>query len=656
MTFNPKFKNIIESSHELGCRGNLRLSLLLLCVITTAAFAQPNDAHFNVIAQGRDGNMYGSTPQTWTQGLGDVFKITPAGTVTVLHSFNGTDGSAPVGGLTLATDGKFYGTTTAGGGFGFGTIFRITAGGTLTTLYSFTGGADGSAPIAPPIEGLDGNFYGTASSFGNANNHGAVYKITPDGVFTTLHTFAGTDGSYPIATLMEAADGNLYGTASGYGETGCTLFRISASGKFDVLHTFDPNFGASFAPLIEGNDGSLYGNTSGAVFKLTLVGGTATILHTFTGCCGVGTNAVGGLVLATDGYFYGANIQTFFRVSSTGSFVTLQHFADQSQTTLLQHTNGVLYGEGINTLLLSFDVGLGPFVGFLPAAGVAGTTIEILGQGFTGTTDVSFNGTPAAFEVSSDTYLTATVPAGATTGSITVTGPSGTLTSNKIFRTTPQIIGPEPAVRLSTATWQFAAHAPGVESGPGYIFLTNTGKAPLLIAGVQIEGGNNSYSLTNECPATLGINNSCTLVVHFTPTQTGNIKGVLQASDNAPDSPQTVSLQGIGIGPAVHLSNATWDFGPNHPVGQLAGQGTVYATNVGPAPLHFSSISIGGADPLDYWVIGTTCAAAVAPYTTCSVTFGFTPAAAGRRTATLSFSDDAIPSLQSVALNGAGAQ
>ena len=414
----------------------------------------PNDPQYTgAIAQGRDGNMYSTTNQGWIGGPGDVFSITPTGTLKVLHNFNGTDGSFAVGGLTLATGGEFYGTTQFGGEFGLGTIFKITSGGAVTTLYSFTNAADGSEPTAPPIEGLDGNFYGTASSRDFSYVNGCVYKISDNGAFTILHTFDGNDGYHPLAPLVQASDGNFYGTtyaggAFGYG----VIFKISSSGKFTVLHNLTTADGQHpFAPLIEGSDGDLYGVTSqggsftaGTAFKITL-GGKLTVLHEFTFGIDDGGNQVGGLIQATDGNFCGTNnlgkdLGHIFRFTPTGTFTSLYAFQDSPQVTLLQHTNGILYGSTAmggsanEGTFYSFDVGLGPFVRFLPGAGREGQKIEFLGQGFKGTTHVSFNGTPAHFTVESDTYLTATVPKGATTGFVHVTTPSGKLKSDKKFR------------------------------------------------------------------------------------------------------------------------------------------------------------------------------------------------------------------------------
>jgi uncharacterized repeat protein (TIGR03803 family) len=413
-----------------------------------------------IIAQGRDGNLYSTAPYGGAHNQGAVFKITPAGTQTVLHSFDGTDGVNPWGGLTLGWDGNFYGTTYLGGSFGYGTIFRITPAGRGTTLYSFTS-ADGGSPIAPPIQGSDGNFYGVTDGPGLYGN-GIVYRITPSGVFTTLHTFDGTHGGHPLAALVQGTDGDFYGTTYWGGTYGYgAVFRISPSGNFDLLFNFVQFDQNPIAAMIQGSDGAFYGTTTefdngGIVFKFTDPGGLI-VLYDFS----AGT-PYGGLVQATDGFFYGTTASarysggpSIFRISSTGAFATLYDFESatglDSVSTPVQHTNGLLYGDTTDGgtfglgVFYSFDVGLGPFVSFVRNSGNVGQAVQLLGQGFTGTTAVYFNGSPAVFTVVSDTYLTATVPAGATSGSVTVTEPGGTLTSNKNFDVTPQIFSFSPA-------------------------------------------------------------------------------------------------------------------------------------------------------------------------------------------------------------------
>lgn len=135
------------------------------------------------LAQGRDGNLYGTTLSGGTTNQGAVYRITPAGALSVLYNFDGTHGSAPSGGLILGTDGNLYGAASAGGTLDFGTVFKITPHGTLTVIYNFQGSDDGCAPVASPIQGSDGNLYGTTSYCGSFG-HGGVYRLTTTGVLT----------------------------------------------------------------------------------------------------------------------------------------------------------------------------------------------------------------------------------------------------------------------------------------------------------------------------------------------------------------------------------------------------------------------------------------------------------------------------------------
>ena len=171
---------------------------------------------------GPDGNFYGTALSGGiAYGQGAVFKMTPGGTVTLLHTFNGPDGSfygstyyngTTAAAPTLGPDGNFYGTTALGGQAGNGTVFKITPSGTLTTLHYFNG-TDGTNPVAGLTLGPDGSFYGSTSG-GPAAPGGTVFKITPSGTLTTLHYFSGADGLYPLARLALGPDGNFYGTTS----------------------------------------------------------------------------------------------------------------------------------------------------------------------------------------------------------------------------------------------------------------------------------------------------------------------------------------------------------------------------------------------------------------------------------------------------------
>jgi uncharacterized repeat protein (TIGR03803 family) len=442
---------------------------------------------FVSLIQGPDGNYYGTTgegPENchWAgTGCGTVFKVDHNGVMTILHQFCSktrcVDGAQPDPGLLLGHDGNFYGTTVGGGSFGAGTIFKITSQGTLTTLYSFCAQkqcSDGAEPAASLLEGLDGNLYGTTSAGGNASapgGCGTIFHINPKGTLATLHIFTGVggdDGCGPLGNLIQASDGNYYGTTEGGGSGFGTVYKMTAKGLVTILHSFCssnppcPDGFSPFAGLVQASDGELYGTAEGGgsgnegtIFRITRTGVLST-LHSFCmskGCLD-GQHPLGGLIQATDGNLYGTTSNTgtaygtVFRLNTAGKFGVLHTFIGSDgaypEASLLQGTNGIFYGTTFGGgpgpsfgTVFTLDMGLGPFVAFVRRTGRVGQTGGILGQGFTGATAVLFNGAPANFTVSSDTFITATVPQGATSGYVTVTTPNGVLQSNVPFRVIP---------------------------------------------------------------------------------------------------------------------------------------------------------------------------------------------------------------------------
>jgi uncharacterized repeat protein (TIGR03803 family) len=291
------------------------------------------------LVQGDDGNFYGTTRQGPGDKQGTVFKITPGGELTNIFYFNGLNGAAPESGLIKGKDGNFYGMTSSGGqrakgkqdSTGHGTIFKITPAGRLTVLHSFAGAPDGFCPMGQLVEGSDGNFYGTTRQGGEDkqcpyNGCGTVFRMTPKGELTILHRFKDqNDGKFPQGGLVQGKDGNFYGTTSeggtppgrsvGWG----TLFKITPAGEFTLLHTFPAGEDDGETPcngLVEGSDGAFYGTTKGGgqraqfgtIFKLTQ-DGTVTILYKFTipGQC---YGPVGPLIQARNGSFYGTTYTT----------------------------------------------------------------------------------------------------------------------------------------------------------------------------------------------------------------------------------------------------------------------------------------------------------------------------------------------------------
>lgn len=256
------------------------------------SFANGNDGAnpYGSLIQGSDGNFYGmtyagGTYQGYVGGVyyaGTVFKITPAGVETVLWSFgNGGDGSIPYGNLVLGGDGNFYGMTYAGGGDGMGTIFKITPAGAETLLWSFGAGGDGADPVGSLTLGSDGNFYGL-TPVGGANGAGTVFKITPGGAETVFYSFdyAAGDGYYPAGGLIQETDGNFYGT-TGYGGStnGGTIFDITPSGTETVLYSFG-SASAGFDGLMPHGDLTL--GSDGAFYGMTTYGGANDLGTVFT--------------------------------------------------------------------------------------------------------------------------------------------------------------------------------------------------------------------------------------------------------------------------------------------------------------------------------------------------------------------------------------
>jgi len=385
---------------------------------------------------GSDGLFYG-TCQQWggngyeTGGSGVVFKYDPSqgqNGFTVLYSWPecNTDGSLYPNGLTLGTDGNFYGTT-GGNTFcpdKFGSVFQVTPTGTFTTLHSFLGfgsAGDGEAPTGPLTLGADGNFYGTTPEGGNStSNTGTVFQITPTGKIKYIYNFTNAVGYYPAAGVTQGADGKFYGTTQSGGTSSVgTLFQLTTAGKIDFLHSFDyavDDVSGPVNPLTLGTDGSLYGPAN----------------------C----------------YSWGCGAESLYKITTKGVFTVLYNgFTDPNNacpdnsltgcylsSPMALHPNGTFYGttmqggvyEGDDVghgVFYSFSNGLKPYIILQYPRGMISTSIGIFGVGFTGATAVSFHGVAADFTVVSDTYLTATIPAGATTGYVTVTEPSQTLTS-----------------------------------------------------------------------------------------------------------------------------------------------------------------------------------------------------------------------------------
>ena len=433
---------------------------------------------FGPMAQGRDGNYYGVTQGP---GFGAIYKMSASGTFTLLHTFAG-DGSEgqSCNGLLLGTDGNFYGTCEMGGNnsASTGTFFQVTPTGTLTVLHffdgTFSGTTDGCYPLGLPVQASDGNFYGTTFECG-VNDAGILYKITPAGVFSVIHPFAfgSADGNQPEGALIQGSDGNLWGTLSfGGANNGGAVFKSTLKGTESLVFSFASCPGTTtgcnpFAGLVQGTDGNYYGtaeqggaNNQGVAFKVT-PGGTYTLLHSFNSATDMGAYPILPLTLVTDGNFYGVATDCIgggcspadlFEITSKSVFTDIFNFPvlggnnnSVPLSPLLLSTTGTFYattyegGSGLGSFY-SLANGQSAFVALQQTSAKEGSQINILGQGFSSSSVVKFGGVAATrATLTGSTFIQATVPAGALTGKITVTTGATTLSSLVTFKVTPLV-------------------------------------------------------------------------------------------------------------------------------------------------------------------------------------------------------------------------
>jgi uncharacterized repeat protein (TIGR03803 family) len=308
------------------------------------AFEETNGASPEaVLIQGKDGNLYSTAFSGGPGGSitnGTIFRITPSGAFSSLIAFDGTNGAGPRAGLVQGPDGSFYGTTYSGGTNNAGTVFQLSTNGTFTTLVTLTfSDSTGAYPIAGLIQGADGNLYGT-TAIGGTNGNGTIFRLATNGAFASLVSFDNANGASPYAGLVSAKDGSLYGTTYQGGTNGQgTIFKLTTNGAFSSLYSFTGtnDGGNPYAGLVQGRDGNFYGTTfyggtngNGTVFEFS-TNGTLTTLVTFDGTNGA--NPQGGVLQASDGNFYGTTFLggdsgngTIFKLATNGVFTTLISF------------------------------------------------------------------------------------------------------------------------------------------------------------------------------------------------------------------------------------------------------------------------------------------------------------------------------------------
>jgi len=318
------------------------------------------------LLQDTAGNLYGTTYMGGTSDAGTVFEVSKSGQDTVLHNFTGDpDGANPYASLIRDTAGNLYGTTAAGGTANAGTVFKLSKAGTETVLYSFAGGTtDGCNPYGGLIRDTADNLYGTTSGCG-ASSYGTVFELSKAGKETVLHSFAYSDGADPYLTsLLMDAKGNLYGITSKGGAGYGTVYKLSKNGTFTLLHSFTGGTTdgcyASGTPWMD-TKGNLYGTAEecgssnlGIVWKLSKKG-RETVLHHFAGGKSDGANPYAGVVMDAAKNLYGttyaggaSNLGMVYELNAKGTPTVLHSFAGSDGENpyggLIRDAKGGFYG------------------------------------------------------------------------------------------------------------------------------------------------------------------------------------------------------------------------------------------------------------------------------------------------------------------------
>ncbi len=613
-----------RNARDIRNLGRMKSAYIVLAFCTATAIASPaqtsiplfsfdgttNGGDPGPLIQAGDGNFYGTTDGGGTNNVGTVFQITPGGTLTTLYNFcslpNCADGAFPSG-LMQAADGNFYGTTGGGGNSsGRGTLFEITAGGILTTLYSFCSQpscSDGGNPNGGLLQASNGKFYGTTAGGGICEYWcGTVFEITPGGTLTTLYSFCGlsncSDGAYPVAGLIQATNGDLYGTTDSGGTAGYgTVFGITPEGTLTTLHSFCVQTncpdGSGPSGLIQAIDGNLYGTTfggggaagCGTIFGVTPEG-SLTTLYTFCSQPDYTDGAEpGGLIQSSDGNFYGTtsvgpttNHGTVFEFSAAGMLTTLYDFCS-----LRNCVDGALPGG----LLQAED---GNFYGVTARGGASASKSS---QG---------------------------------AGTVFTFGPS--------------------SVALSHTSLSFGDEPLYLSSPAKVVMLTNASPITLQVGGISASG---SFAVSaNTCGATLLGSKKCKVSITFTPTTFGLQSGTLSFTDSGAKSPQTVTLSGTGIAQTT-LTPTSLTF-PETKVGDTSGAKNVTLKNNLPTSLTGMSYSTTGP----FAVAASTCTTTLDSKKSCTISVTFSPTATDGASGTLTVSDSANNSPQTVSLSGSG--
>ena len=602
-----------------------------------------------------------------------VVAAAPSQTFQTLATFNGANGSNPTGALIEGPDGNFYGTTLDGGTVGSGTVFEMTAQGALSTLYSFCDGQTESSctaafgPLSGLVLGNDGQFYGTTgyTAHGGWTGYGgSVFTITPSGTFNTLYGFCGIAGCpREPGALVQGTDGNFYGTtlidAPNYGGT---FFSMTSAGQVTILYKFVASVSLrSSDPLVQGSDGSFYGTAygggqsgAGMVYKITPAG-TLTELYSFCQSCANGSYPSAGLVLGTDGNFYGStstgglhNGGTLFRIMPSGQLTNLYNFCSVIEKEfcadgmapairLIQGTDGNFYGvtsEGGTgqaessclDLVGSRHIGCGTIFKLTPS-GVLTTLYN-----FCSVTACNDGANPNALLQASDGTFYGSAYSGASTNDGVVFSLSLNVASAPTFTPSSLKFGDQAVDTSATRSVT--------------IKNVNTGVATLDFTKFSLTGNADFAISDNTCGTTLAAGKSCRISVTYSPSALAIESATLSVADNAPRSPQTFAVSGIGIVQAK-LAPTSIAF-PETKVGTTSTAKNI--TLKSDLSTTLTGISYSTTGPFS--VSKTTCGTTLNAKASCTISVTFSPKATGTATGTLTVRDSANSSPQTATLSG----
>jgi uncharacterized repeat protein (TIGR03803 family) len=558
------------------------VSFLLATVAATQARAQTLtvlhsfsaglDGQYPVAGLTKDGagNLYGTTLNGGNYGYGAVFETPPtvSSTDQILYDFTTAtylEGGSHAG-LVRDSSGNLYGTTCADGAYGYGTVFELAYSGTAYTysvLHNFTNGADGGCPLARLLMDKGGNLYGTAYQGGTG--HGTVFELAcggttpctyPSSGFSVLHSFQGSDGSEPEASLVMDGNGDLFGTTytGGANASYGTVFELACGGTtpctypssgFSVLYSFGnyPDAGNPVARVyFDMSSGNLYGTTEsggasgyGTVFKLACSGTPCTyptsgysILYSFKGGTADGANPYAGVVEDASGNLYG----TTYRGGADSLGTVFELPSGATSDAILHSFAGPSYGgTGAD--------GADPESSLLPVTDISGN-LTLYGTTYEGGAD----GDGTVFSI----------------GGLSAAAPTAT---------------------LSTASLNFGDVNEG-SSNTLSVRVTNIGNADLKFAAGAVTispATGTDFSITADSCSGYSIgytapNNTCSVSVTFAPTSASSESATLGLSDNATPSTQTVSLSGTGVAPTplLEVENINSQLSNLYPAFQLAGQ------------------------------------------------------------------------------------